>query len=276
VGRPGAGKPVVTLGDKNFSEEFLLGALYAQALEAKGFTVRLRSNIGTSAATDRALTSHQIDLYPEYTGVIYTVLAGHKDNPRSAEQTLAGASAYESGRGYAVLNPTPFQDADGLAVSQVYANKYGLRTIADLSRVGRFRYGGPPENGTRYQGVVGLRQAYGLERADFVPLRIGSQYDALDKGTVDSIAVFTTDGQLASGKYTVLTDTLGIFGFQQVVPVVSKKVLSAEGPAFSATLNAVSRVLTTDAVVKMNQAVQIQKQAPAAVARQFLLARKMI
>jgi osmoprotectant transport system substrate-binding protein len=275
-GTPGKGKPAITMGDKNFAEEYLLGALYSQALQAKGFTVKLKGNIGTSATIDKALTSGQIDMYPEYTGVIYTELANLGDRPKSAESTLQGATTWENKRGFAVLNPTPFQDADGVAVKKSYATSHGLKTIDDLSKVGSFTYGGPPENGTRYQGVVGLKQAYGLSKIQFKPLPIGSQYQALDQNKVDSIAIFTTDGQLASGTYTVLPDTKGIFGYQQVVPVVSQKVLAAEGPAFEQTLNAVSKLLTTDAIIAMNKAVQVDQQDPGTVAKQFLQANHVI
>lgn len=73
-GQPGKGKPAVTLGDKNFTEQFILGELYAQALRAKGYTVNLKPDIGPSGVTDAALVSGQIDLYPEYTGVIISAL----------------------------------------------------------------------------------------------------------------------------------------------------------------------------------------------------------
>ena len=96
--------------------------------------------------------------------------------------------------------------------------KNGLKTIDDLKKLSSFTYLGPPENATRYQGVVGLKQAYGLNNFTFKPLKTGSQYTALDNGQADTIAIFTTDAALASGKYTVLTDTKGIFGFQQVAP----------------------------------------------------------
>lgn len=269
---PGAGKPAVTIGDKNFAEEYLLGDLYAQALQAQGYTVHLKANIGASAVIDKALTSGKIDMYPEYTGVIYTELAGLGDRPKSAQETLQGATQWEAKRGFTVLDPTPFQDANGIAVLKDYAQQHGLTTIADMSKLGSFTFGGPPEAATRYQGVVGMKQAYGLTGVKFKPLGIGLQYQALDQHKVDSIAIFTTDGQLASGKYTVLTDTKGIFGFQQVVPVVKKSVLDAEGPAFADTLNKVSALLTTDAIVTMNKAVQIDQQDPAAVAKAFLQA----
>ena len=270
--QPGKGKPTFILGDKNFAEQYLLGALYQQALQAAGYSITLKGNLGSSEIADKALQSGKIDGIPEYTGVIYTELANLGDQPKSAAITLAGATSYEKARGFTVLDPTPFQDADGVAVENSYAKQHGLTTIADLSKVGSFVYLGPPENATRYQGVVGLKKAYGLNKIQFKPLTIGSQYSALDAGKADAIAIFTTDGQLASGKYKTLTDTKGIFGFQNVVPVINTKKLAAEGPAFTAICNKLSSLLTTDAIVALNKAVQIDKKDPGVVAKAFLQA----
>jgi osmoprotectant transport system substrate-binding protein len=83
--------------------------------------------------------------------------------------------------------------------------------------------------------------------------------------------VFTTEGQLTDrAKYALLTDPKGIFGFQNIVPVVSRKVLRAQGPAFAATLNAVSAKLTNNALRNMNAAVDLAHEKPAAVATRFL------
>ena len=274
--QPGKGKPAVTLGDKNFTEQYILGELYAQALRAKGFTVNTKSNIGSSEITDKALTSGKIDMYPEYTGVIVTELSGAKDQPKSAADTYTAAKTYEEGRGYALLKPTPFFDADGLAVKPDFAKKNGLADVADLKKLSSFSYGAPPENKTRYQGVVGMKKAYGLNNFSFKPLSIGLQYKALASNKIDVAAVFTTDAQLAGGRYTVLKDSKGIFGFQNVAPVVSKKVLAAQGPAFEQTLNDVSAKLTNEAMQKMNGAVDLDKQKPADVAKAFLQANGLL
>ena len=274
--QPGKGKPTFILGDKNFAEQYLLGALYQQALQAAGYTITLKGNLGSSEIADKALQTGAIDGIPEYTGVIYTELAKLGDTPKSAAETLTGATKYENGRGFTVLNATPFQDADGLAVNTSYASKNGLSTIADMSKVGSFTYGGPPENATRYQGVVGLKSAYGLTKLQFKPLTIGTQYQAIDQGKIDAIAIFTTDGQLASGKYKVLTDTKGIFGFQNVVPVINTKKLAQMGPAFTAICNEVSALLTTDAIIALNKAVQIDQKEPAVVAKAFLQANGLV
>ena len=273
-GQPGKGKPAVTLGDKNFTEEYILGDLYKQALEAKGFTVKLKGNIGSSEIVDKALTSGKIDMYPEYMDVINGVIAGGKDEdrPKSADEAYTRAKAFEDKRGFAVLDKTPFFNADANAVKPEFAQKNGLRSTSDLKKLKSFKFGAPPENKTRFQGLVGMKKVYGLNNIKFVPLTIGLQYKALDQGKIDVAAVFTTDGQLQGGKYTVLTDPEGIYGYQNVAPVVSKKVLAQQGPAFAETLNAVSAKLTVEAMRKMNAAVDLDKQDPKKVADQFLKA----
>ena len=270
AGQPGAGKPPITMGDKNFEEQYVLGFLYSGALQSKGYTVNLKPSIGSSEIIDKALTSGQIDMYPEYTGVIYQVLAGHNDNPASAQVTYDVSQKFEQGRGFTLLDKTPFEDADGVATLKPYAAQHNLKTIDDLKNAGPFTYGGPPENLNRLQGVLGLQQEYGLNNLKFVPLTSGSQYQPLDGGQINSAAIFTTDGQLISGKYAVLEDTKHIFGFQNVAPLVKNSLPQSEGPAFAQILNAVSAKLTFGAIQQMNSAVVISHQDPQAVAKQFL------
>jgi len=271
-GQPGKGKPAVTIGDKNFTEQYILGELYAQALRAKGFTVKIKSNIGSSEIIDKALTSGKLDLYPEYTGVILSELAHATKRPGNPDDAYAAAKKFEESRGFTMLDKTPFFDSDALAVKPDFATKNSLSSVADLKKLGSgLKLGAPPEFKTRFEGLIGLKKDYGVNPT-FKPLAIGLQYKALDTGKIDVADVFTTDGQLQNGKYTVLKDPKFIFGFQNVAPIVSKKVLTQQGPEFGATLNAVSAKLTTEAMQKMNAAVDLDKQKPAAVAKQFLQA----
>jgi osmoprotectant transport system substrate-binding protein len=272
VSLPGKGKPAVTIGDKNFPEEFLLGELYGQALRAKGYSVTIKSNLGSSELIDKTLTSGQIQMYPDYVGTILSVIAGQNKPPQSQAATYQAAQRFEQARGYTLLAATPFYDTNAVAVLPNYAQKYGLKTIGDLKKVGSFKYADTPENLNRLQGVAGLRRVYGLSRLSFVPLAIGLQYRALEGGDVQTADVFTTDGQLTQSKLTLLTDDKHIFGFQNVAPVVSAKVLSKEGPAFADTINAVSGKLTLAAIQAMNAAVSVDKRDPATVARTFLKA----
>lgn len=272
---PGKGKPPFTLGDKNFTEEYILGYLYKDALEAKGYTINLKPNIGATELVDKSLTSGKIDGYPEYMGVVVTVLAGHneKNPPKNAEQNYQIAKQFEAKRGFTVLNKTSYFNADALAVLPPYAKKYNLHTNADLAKVPHWTYGGPEENKTRYEGVVGLEKAYHLHNFTFVGLQEGQAYPALDAHKIDVAAVFTTDGQLEQkGKYVILSDPKHIFGFQNVAPVINTKKLKAEGPAFADTLNKVDSLLTNNVMRKLNAAVALDKQDPSVVAKKFLQA----
>ena len=271
--QPGAGKPAVTLGTKDFTEEFILGELYGQALRAKGFRVRLVRNIGASEITDRALGQGRIDGYPEYTGTILTALARQTKRPRSADDSYARAAAFERGRGMALLAASPAEDTNVIAATPAYARRQRLRTLRDLRRLGASTVlGGPKEFRTRFAGLVGLKQAYGVSALRFRPLPIGTQYRALDRGRVQLAAVFTTDGQLSEGGYTLLADPQKIFGFQHVTFVIRKPVLDSLGPAAAQAINAVSAKLSTQALRVMNASVVLDQQAPEAVARQFLRA----
>ncbi len=271
--RPGVGRPPVTLGAKNFTEEFVLGQLYAQALTAVGFKVKLVSDIGASEVVDRRLTAGQIDGYPEYTGTILSSLAGDTRRPTSAAQTYARAQAFEQRRGLTLLDTTPAQDSDVLVAKDAYARAHHLRSLADLRRLGSAAVvGAAPEFRTRFNGLVGLRRVYGLDRVRMEALPIEDLYPALDGGRVPLAAVFTTDGQLRDRSYRLLADPQNIFGFQNVTFVVRRSVLAAEGPAFAATINAVSAKLSTQALREMNAAVALGEQNPSDVARQFLAA----
>jgi osmoprotectant transport system substrate-binding protein len=270
---PGTGKPPITIGTKDFTEEFVLGELYRQALEAKGYTVDLKRNIGPTEIIDRALTSKQIDAYPEYTGITVAVVAKNDMILPSAEVTARRAKAFYAGRGQTVIGPTPFRNVDAVATTKAFARKHELKTLADLKRLPRFSLGARPEFRSRTTGLVGMRREYGLTNATFEQVAVGLQYRALDRGEVDAANVFTTDAQLASGKYTVLTDPKGVFGFQQVDFVIDKaKYDQLGGPQFARVIAAVNTRLTNAAMRSMNAAVDLDRKDPAAVAAQFLRA----
>jgi osmoprotectant transport system substrate-binding protein len=264
-------KPVVTLGTKNFTEQFILGELYKQALEAQGFRIDLKSDIGASEIVDRVLTSGGIDMYPEYTGVIVQEIAKQKRRPRSAEETYRRAKVFEAKRGFTVLRPSPGADVLANGVRPEYAREHGLRTTSDLRKVGAFKYGGAPENRTRFQGAVGLRRVYGLTKLEYVNIPIEDRYEALASGKADVVGVFSTEAQLSKkGEVVVLSDPKGVFGFQNIVPVVKETVLEQQGPEFAETLNRVNATLTNEVLRDLNAAVDLDGREPAEVAREYL------
>ena len=275
-GAGAASDRTVTIGSKNFTEAVILGELYRQALEAKGYTVDLKSSIGSTEIIDRALTSGEIDMYPEYTGTMLTVVFGEDEPQESAESTYDRAKELYEEKGFTLFEMTPFSDSDALAVTAEYAEENDLESIGDLAGLGTFKLGGQPEFETRLQGLVGVKEKYGIEDVTFVPFTGISPYEALDQGAVDVAAIFSTDPPLASGDYVVLEDPEANFGFQNVAPVVSQELADDLGDDFRETIDAVSEQLTEDAIIAMNSAVAIDQRPADEVAREFLEANDLL
>jgi osmoprotectant transport system substrate-binding protein len=267
---PGTGKPTFILGDKNFPEEYILGDLYEQALEAKGYTVKLKPNLGSTEIAFKALQSGQIQGYPEYDG---TLLAneGITKNAANAAAEATETKTWAAKHGYVFTNVTPFTDSDAIATLKSYASAHGLSTIGDLKKLGKsVTLGGAAEFATRYpDGLLGLHRVYKVFPT-FKPLTISDFYTALDNKQVDAAVVFTTDPPLKTGRYTVLKDTKFIFGFQNVGMIVKKSVATAEGSAFTSTINAVSKLLTQQAIIALNSAVEVDQKSASSVAHTFL------
>ena len=268
---PGTGKPVVTIGDKNYTEQFILGQLYLQALKAQGFSVDITQNIGPPQVFTQALKNGSLAMYPEYLGQFDTTVAhrhGHEDSRRHA---LRAGQRWAGRHGLRLLAPTPFSDTDAIAVTDAFAADHHLRTLGDLRRVGAtLVIGGAAQFQDGAPGLPSLSLHYGVAPARFDPIAVGDQYTELDQGNVQAAYVNTTDGQLASEDYRLLADPRRIFGWGNVVPVVSTSALAKEGPAFAATVERVDRTLTLPIMRELNNAVDGAGQDPAAVATQYL------
>jgi osmoprotectant transport system substrate-binding protein len=262
---------VLTLGTKDFTESVVTGELYRLALRAEGINVKLRKNIGPTEVIDRELERGTIDAYPEYLGVAVTVAAGRDEAGSTAEQTYALARKFYAGRGQAISEQTAFENVDAIATTQFFAQGRGLATVGDLRTLQRFTLGARPEFEDRRQGLLGMRETYGLDNAEFKSIPIGEQYRALDRKQIDAANVFTTDGQLGSGSYKVLEDTERVFGFQHVALVIDEdKLKSLGGPDLMRVINALNGQLTTSTMIQMNRDVDVDGQDPAIVAERFL------
>jgi osmoprotectant transport system substrate-binding protein len=268
---PGAGKPVITVGDKNFAEQFVLGQLYVQALRAQGYSVNINQNIGPTDVTVQALQHGSLTIYPEYLNTFNTAVAGYRHGFGTLLDAYQAAQHYALVHGMELLAPTPFSNTDGIAVTVAYAAANRVRAIDDLNRLtAGVILGGPLQFQTGTPGLPALSLAYGFVPLAYRTMAVGDQYPALNNGTIQAAEVDTTDGQLATGDYVVMRDPRRAFGWGNVVPVVSASALAAEGPAFADTIELVDDKLTTNAIRQLNYAVSIAGQDPAAVARQFL------
>jgi osmoprotectant transport system substrate-binding protein len=272
-GEPPAQGTTIIVGAKNFPEQYVLGQLYRQALMAKGFEVEYKENIGSTELIDTALREGQVNVYPEYTGIMLSVTHGEETLPDSAEETYDRAKELYEERGQTLGEQTPFQDRDVIAVTRETADEYGLETMADLSEVPNLTLAGFPEWEERWTGPI--EDVYGVSGFRFVPLAGISAYQLLDQGDVLAADVFTTDPQLLSEDYVELEDPENMFGFQHVAPVIDQGLVDEYGDTLTSTLDEVSGLLTTEAMQEMIKAVAIDKQSAETVAAEFLEANDL-
>lgn len=268
----GSATGTVVVASKNFTEELIVGNMYAQLLDQAGFTVKTKLNLGATPVVQAALESGQVDLYPEYTGTgLLTVL---KEPPLHTAEAVYDAvkKGYEQKYDLVWLEPAPMNDTQALAMTSAGSAKFGITTISELAtKAGRLTMVGPPEFAARQDGLPGLEKAYGpfkLER--YVPVSIGLQYQALQSGQADVAVVFSTDGQIAADKLVVLKDDKQFFPIYQIAPVVRRSVLD-KYPGIATTLNKLAPLLTDETMQRLNYEVDGKKQEPAAVARTFLM-----
>lgn len=262
---------VVRVGSKNFTEQFIVAEIYAQALEKAGIEVERRLNLGATLVAHTALTNGEIDLYPEYTGTaLAAVVKG--DLSGSAEKIYAEVKDhYEKNLDLTLLTPTQINNGYAIITLPETAEKYKLKTLTDLGPVSKdLTFGAEGGFAERKDGLPGLKQTYGIEFKEFkVFAKLGIRYSAVTNKDLDVSYGFTTDWQIAENKLVILEDDKQLFPPYYLVPVVRQDAL-ARNPKIAEVLNKISPLLTNDNMRAMNAKVDRDKEEPADVAAEFL------
>jgi len=261
----------IRVGSKDFTEQFILGEMYAQMLEDRGLNVERKLNLGGTPIAQAGLISKQIDLYPEYTGTaLLTVLKQPaSSDPQQVYQTVA--DSYRQKFDLVWLQAAPLNNTQALVMTPAAAKKYRIRTISDLAaQAEQLTLIGPAEFEVREDGLPGLQRVYGnLQFKDFIPVDPGLRYQALREGKADVAVGFGTDGEISAFNLVVLEDDKNLFPPYQVAPVVRQEVLVAN-PQVQEALNTLAPKLTTETMRRLNYQVNGRQQEPAAVAQAFL------
>jgi glycine betaine/choline ABC-type transport system substrate-binding protein len=269
---PGAESKSITVGSKNFTEQFVLGEIYSQALEAAGFKVKKQLNLGSELIAFKALKAGKVDAYPEYTGTALTSFFGVKTNkvPRDAQKAYEDAKAGFAKDKITALAPTPFENTYRLGITKKTATKLGdPKTISDLKgKESDLSITGFPECKQRNDCLIGVEDAYGLKFGKFVASE--QKYQVLDSGDADVAFIFTTDGDLASGKYVILDDDKKFFPPYNVTFNVRDDVMKNLGPEGQKVIEDVQKPLTEKVMQELNARVDIDKQKPAEAAKSYL------
>ncbi|EPY5334926.1 ABC transporter substrate-binding protein [Klebsiella pneumoniae] len=243
--------PKVIVGSADFPESQLLGTIYAGALEAQNIPVEKKLNIGSREVYIPALLDGSITLIPEYSGALLSYLDAK--NAAHGSEDVARELAAKLPEKVKMLQISQAQDIDVLAVTQKTADKYKLKTIADLQPVAsQLVLGGPAEWKTRHEGLSGLRDVYGLNFKNFKVLDVGGPLtlSAMKNNQVQVADLLSTSPAIKKDRLVVLEDTKHLFAAQNIVPIVASEALN---DAVTTTLNKVSAQLTTEDLIDMNE-----------------------
>ena len=278
-GSGGGGGPTVTVGSKNFTEQYILGNMYAQALEANGFNVETKLNLGSEQIADRALQSGQIDLYPEYTGTALVAIVDEEfgkdpatlDSPK---QTYEQAKKLYAQRDPAdtMLKPAPFNNTYGIFVRKQVSEQQNITNLEQLAEASPdLTFVSYSEFQNRSDGYKNMQENY--PKLDFGEIKIvnnlGLRYQGLTGGDGDVGVGFTTDGQLASDELVVMEDPKSIWPFYYPAPVVRSDVLE-KNPKMERILNEVSASLDVETMRELNGRVDLDQEDPEDVAADHL------
>lgn len=273
TGKAGGGSGIV-VGSANFTENEILADLYAQAMNAKGVKASTHLNIGSREVYIKALKDGSISAIPEYTGNLLQFLDPKTtaSTAREVDQQLPRVAAKQ---GLATLKFTKAVDQDVYVVTKATADKYGLRSLADLKKVPNLIVGGPTELQQRPYGPQGLKAMYGVKVAGF------KAYDSpaikvkdLKDGKITVADFFTTDSAIADNGFVKLSDPQTLILPQNVVPLVRADV-TKNTKAVDA-MNAVGADLTTDDLTAMIKKVDVDHQNPDDVAKQWLQSKGLV
>jgi len=267
-----ASKETITVGSKNFTEQYILGEVYAQTLEAQGFKVKRRLNLGSEQVAFKALGGGNIDMYPEYTGTALTSFFKVKtaDVPKDPDEAYELAKTNYEKKGITALERTPFQNTFIIASTKKTATEAGdPKTASELfTKNPKLSISGFPECRQREDCLLGLRSTYGF-KGKFVSS--DGKFNDLDGGQSDLTLAFSTDPQLAlTDKYVAYEDDKKFFPPYNITLGIRDETVTAIGEEAVQTLVAVQEGMTEEAMRELNRRVELDKQEPKKVAADYL------
>jgi osmoprotectant transport system substrate-binding protein len=270
-----ANKPTVKVGSAGFYEAAVVGEMYAQALEAKGYTVERHLEIGERPAVHAAMTAGEVNLIPEYLGGLAGQGLGIKDLSPDPEKALANMQSALAAKGWVAFDFSPGTDADGFAVRKETANKYSLATMTDIAAVAdKLVWGvaeGCPDNPVCGPG---LKSTYGIDltklQVETLPACSADIATSLSDSAIDVAQVCTTQPEISSMNLVLLEDDKHLQPAQNMVPIASKELADAGGSELAETLNAITAKLTTEALTELGVAINVNHDEIPDVARKFL------
>ncbi len=270
--QPSQADTPIRVGSKDFTEQFIIGEMYALVLEEAGLTVERRLNLGGTPVAQAGLLSGEIDLYPEYTGTGLLTVLGLPTLSDPAEVFDTVAAGYEEEFDLIWLDPAPMNNTQALAMTAEGAAEYGIGTLSEMAeQASELVMIGPPEFQVREDGLPGIQAAYGnFSLKEYKSVDPGLRYQGLVNGEADVVVAFGTDGEISAFDLVLLEDDQNLFPPYQIAPVVRQEALD-EHPEIAEALNALAPELTDSVMQRLNFEVSGNQREPEDVAREFLV-----
>ncbi len=269
-GAASAQRTPIIVASKPFGESFLLAEIFAQLLESRGFQVERRFGLGATEIAFQALRTGAIDVYPEYTGTGLVALLDQNPEGSAGDVFRTVSREFRERWGAHWLPPLGFENSYAIAVRRESAEADGLRTLSDLARVAdRYVGGFSPDFIGRPDGLPGLQSAYGFRIQAQRSLLQAVKYEALDRGEVDVVDGYSTDGLIDRYDFTVLEDNLGFFPPYEASPLVGRRFWDTRPDAVRA-LSELAGMLNEEVMRALNRRVEVEGEPLEAVARAAL------
>ena len=263
----------ITVGSKNFTEQKILGEIYAQGLEAAGFDVDKELNLGDEKVALKAAKEGEIDAYPEYTGTELVSLFGVPSDkiPTDPQAAYEDAKAEFAKEGLVAYPPTPYTNSNEVGMTQETADKLGITKISELEGKDQdLTLYGTPECRQRLDCLLGLQQVYGLDFKKFVPVDPALRHEVLTSGKADLSIVYTTDPQIQREGFVLLDDDKQMFPPYNVTFNVRQEIADEAGPEIEKVVDQLQAGLTDDVMSELNARVDLDKKTPEEVATEYL------
>lgn len=273
----GNSKETITIGGKDYTEQFIVVHLMADMIEDRtDLSVIRKDNLGGTQVAFNALKSENIDLYLEYTGTIYGDTLGYSPNSDMVEVYETSKNDLKELFDIDALTQFNYNNTYVLSVKPETAERYNLAKISDLKNVAdELTIGSTLEFLNREDGIIGLQKHYGFTFGNQIGINGANKYLAIDSGETDITDAFSTDGLLKKFGLVMLDDDMNFFPPYYAVPILRSGLLG-EHPEIEGVLNELGEVLTNEIMIDLNYRVDELQQQPRRVAHDFLIEQGLI
>jgi osmoprotectant transport system substrate-binding protein len=268
----------LSVGSKEFTEQLVLGQVVVQALEAAGADVEDRTNLTGTSVVRQALTSGEIDLYYEYTGTGWITILGQTEPVPGAQEQFDAVKEADAANDITWFARADANNTFAIAANAEAAEEFGVETLSDYAEVvnedpSAGRLCSSAEFINRDDGLPGVEQTYGFDLPDdqVVQLEPALVYTQVGAGEdCDFAVVFATDGQIGNQDLTVLEDDEQFFPSYNLAVAMRTEAYEANSEPLEELFGTISAELTDDTLSELNGRVDIDGEAPADVAADFL------